>query len=177
MVGGQFLEFQADGHYYACNLLWVKEILNNPATTLVRQAPYYVSGLVHLRGQILTAINLGARLGYAKPTSTGGVGTRCIVFKTADELARLPVAPEGADAAEPDRAGILVDAVADILSVSGPILPAPPESLSGVDGSCIAGVISSPHGLISVLNIAALLTPPRPKRATAPLGTDTHLLR
>ena len=163
MADRQFLEFQAGGRSYACNLLWVKEILNNPTTTDVRQSPFYVGGVVHLRGQILTALDLEARLGH--PKSAGASSARCIVFRTAAEFARLPVTPEGSEAADPDLVGILVDEVADILSVEESILPAPPESLSGIDAACISGVIPGPRGLISVLNIAALLTPPlHPRR-------------
>lgn len=158
MVAKQFLEFLAGGRRYACDLLWVKEILRNPATAPVRQAPSYVAGVVHLRGQILTALDLETRLGHPKPSREPA--SRCIVFKTLAEVSRLPAPPDGFDSADPDLLGILVDEIAEIIPSVTSILPPPPETLSGLDASCISGVILGADGLITVLAIGPLLTPP-----------------
>ena len=59
----QLLTFRTQGRWYACDLLWVREILRQPSLTPVDQAPPIVRGLIHLRGQILTALDLDLRLG------------------------------------------------------------------------------------------------------------------
>ena len=152
----QLIEFMIGERKYACDLLWVREILMLPALTPVDCAPDYCPGLIHIRGQILTAINLENRLGYTNnPVSPTA---RCIVFKTGIELARLALMPEDANLADKDPAGILVDRIGDILTESQ-ILPAPPKTLSGLDHACIAGVIHTASGLTTVLNIGALITP------------------
>ena len=105
----QLLEFISEGKSYACDLLWVKEVLRAPAVTPVHLALSYVRGVVHLRGQILTAIDLEFRLGLK-----GGVArpsNRCIVFKTASDLSRLPVPPVDAYMVDSDRTGLLVDSI------------------------------------------------------------------
>jgi purine-binding chemotaxis protein CheW len=158
VLGKQYLEFTAGGRRYACDLLWVKEILRHPATAPVRQAPAYVAGVVHLRGQILTALDLDTRLGH--PRADRGPAPRCIVFKTLAEVSRLPAPPDGFEAADPDLVGILVDGIADILPSVDSILPPPPETLSGLDAACVSGVIPGPDGLVTVLAVGALLTPP-----------------
>lgn len=152
----QLLGFESLGQRYACDLLWVKEVLRSPSVTPVRLAPDYVRGVIHLRGQILTALDLESRLGLGKKGEPPV--NRCIVFKTAADLARLSNAPEDSSAAESDTMGILVDAIGDILPPGTPVLPAPPEALSGLDSRFIEGVISDAGQLVTVLRIGALIS-------------------
>jgi purine-binding chemotaxis protein CheW len=152
----QLLEFHSNGRSYACNLLWVKEVLRSPAVTPVQLAPSYVRGVVHLRGQILTAFDLEFRLGYAD--SGPRPNNRCIVFKTATDLSRLPNPPDDAYMADADPNGLLVDSIGDILPSGARVLPSPPETLSGLNSRFILGVISGPEGLTTVLNVGAFLS-------------------
>ena len=158
----QLLEFKSCGRHYACDLLWVKEVLRSPIVTPVSMAASYVRGVVHLRGQILTAFDLEDRLGH--PSSPTLPQNRCIVFKTANDLARLPQPPENHDMADSDPTGLLVDSIGDILPPGTRVLPAPPEALSGLDTRFIAGVISSDFGLITVLQISNLVSVAEPKK-------------
>ena len=161
----QLLGFSSRGRHYACDLLWVKEVLRSPTVSPVNLVPSYVRGVVHLRGQILTALDLEARLGHTKeePLPTD----RCIVFKTANDLARLSRPPEDCEMADSDPTGVLVDSIGDILPSGSIILPAPPEALSGLDTRFISGVISSNEGLITVLRIGALLSMPESRKNPA----------
>ncbi len=152
----QSLTFLVHGRWYACDLLWVREILRQPRITPVDRAPPAVRGLVHLRGQILTALDLDNRLGVAAAAEMPS--NRCIVFKTAAELARLAVQPDDARHAGPDLLGIVVDEIGDILNEDEALLPPPPETLSGLDHDCIAGVLPRPEGLVTKLNVGALLS-------------------
>lgn len=152
----QLLTFKTQGRWYACDLLWVREILRHPALTPVDRAPPPVRGLIHLRGQILTALDLDERLGL-KP-KTEQPSSRCLVFKSTVELARLAVQPAESELVGADLLGILVDEVGDILTRPDNVLPPPPELLSGMDHACVAGVIPRPEGLITLLNIGALLS-------------------
>jgi purine-binding chemotaxis protein CheW len=153
----QMLTFTSQGRHYACDLLWIHEILRRPVVTPVRRAPPEVRGLIHLRGQILTALDLDRRLGYPAPENPAQA--RCIVFKTSTELARLPESPPDAAQAGPDLVGVLVDAVGDILSGSIELLPRPADTLTGLDPLCVQGVLPRPEGLIALLNVGHLLTP------------------
>lgn len=156
----QLLTFQTQGRWYACDLLWVREILRQPAITPVDRAPPTVRGLIHLRGQILTALDLDHRLGVrlqnSQPTS------RCIVFKSSVELARLAAPPAQAELANTDLLGIIVDAIGDILTRPDSVLPPPPELMSGMDHTCLDGVIPRAEGLVTILHIGAVLSPNTP---------------
>jgi len=154
----QSVTFLAGGRWYACDLLWIREILRQPRITPVDRAPKAVRGLIHLRGQILTALDLDKRLGAQ--STLDPPKNRCIVFKTASELERLAVQPDDAEHAGPDILGVIVDEIGDILSEDETALPPPPETLSGLDHDCIAGVIARPEGLIIKLNVGALLSVP-----------------
>lgn len=158
----QLLGFESCGRHYACDLLWVKEVLRSPVVTPVNLVPPYVRGVVHLRGQILTALDLEARLGH--PADEPRPGSRCIVFKTANDLSRLPHPPEDSDQADGDPTGLLVDAIGDILPPGIAVLPAPPDTLSRLDTRFIEGVISQGSGLTTVLRIGALVSMPEARK-------------
>jgi purine-binding chemotaxis protein CheW len=152
----QWLGFTSCGRQYACDLLWVKEVLRCPSVTPVKLASSYVRGVVHLRGQILTALDLEERLGH--PILENRPLSRCIVFKTTNDLVRLPHPPEDHELADADPTGLLVDAIGDILPPDTKVLPPPPEALSGLDTRFIAGVISSQDTLTTVLQIGNLVS-------------------
>jgi len=164
--GPQLLEFKSCGRQYACDLLWVKEVLRSPVVTSINLVANYVRGVVHLRGQILTALNLETRLGHMKEEFLPI--DRCIVFKTANDIARLSRAPDDSEMADSDPSGLLVDSIGDILPSGATVLPAPPEALSGLDTRFISGVISGNEGLITVLRIGALLSMPENRKNPAP---------
>jgi chemotaxis signal transduction protein len=105
------------------------------------------------------------RLGH--PPSDSRPLNRCIVFKTANDLARLPHPPENHDMADSDPTGLLVDAIGDILPPETRVLPPPPEALSGLDTRFVAGVISSNEGLITVLQIGNLVSISESKKNAA----------
>ncbi len=151
------LTFDSGGRVYACDLLWVREILRRPPVRFVEGAPPVVRGLIHLRGQILTALDLEARLG--RPLTDVPPTERCIVFKTASELERLASPPDDAKQAGLDVLGILVDSIGEIVPSGTEVLPPPPGTLSGMDPACTSGVIPLRDTLATVLKIGAVLSP------------------
>jgi purine-binding chemotaxis protein CheW len=75
----------------------VLEILGKPATQPVPLAPYYVGGLVHYRGEVLTAVSLRRLLNMEPAKAPEDV----LVFETPDGLF-----------------GLFVDSVGEVLHVS-----------------------------------------------------------
>ncbi len=82
---------------YGIPIARVLEILGKPATQPVPLAPYFVGGLVHYRGEVLTAVSLRRLLGMEPAEKTEDV----LVFETPGGLF-----------------GLFVDAVGEVLQVS-----------------------------------------------------------
>ena len=80
----QYCTFFLDNHCFGIPVEKVQEVLRYQAMTSVPLAPREVCGLINLRGQIVTVIDLRTRLKLParKPNS---VGTNVIV-RTADEV-------------------------------------------------------------------------------------------
>lgn len=83
---------------YGIPIAHVLEILGKPATQPVPLAPYFVGGLVHYRGEVLTAVSLRRLLGMEASASPEDV----LVFETAEGLF-----------------GLFVDSVGEVMPVSG----------------------------------------------------------
>ena len=58
----QYCTFFVAGHYFGLDVLKVQEVIRYQAMTRVPLAPPVVRGLINLRGQIVTAIDLRRRL-------------------------------------------------------------------------------------------------------------------
>ena len=82
---------------YGVPIAHVLEILGKPATQPVPLAPHFVGGLVHYRGEVLTAVSLRRLLGMEDSSSPEDV----LVFET----------PEG-------PFGLFVDSVGEVMQVS-----------------------------------------------------------
>lgn len=92
----QYCTFWVDELYLGIDALTVQEVLRNPGLTPVPLAPPAIRGLINLRGQIVTAIDLGARLGRT-PTERrmnvvvrAGEGSVSLLVDRIDDVVRVP---------------------------------------------------------------------------------------
>lgn len=111
--------------------------------TPVRDAPSYVAGIRNLRGRIITVIDLCVRLGLGCVDI--GPESRILIADWKGE-----------------SLGLLVDQVADAISVEAEKLEAAPPNLDGVQMQNLRGVFRSGERLAALLDLAAVL------------GTDDH---
>ncbi len=63
MIENRFLCFSLGNEHYAIPLLTVKEVIAPPETTPVPQTPAYFKGIMNLRGQVISVIDLRTKLG------------------------------------------------------------------------------------------------------------------
>ena len=97
----QYCTFVLDGHLFGVPVSSVQEVLRAQALTSVPLAPLEVAGLLNLRGQIVTSLELRARLGLRpRPADAPSVN---VVVKTADGNAVSLVVDEIGDVIEPPR--------------------------------------------------------------------------
>ncbi len=116
----------------------VQEVTSTAELTTVPLAPPMVSGLLNLRGQIVTAIDLRRSLQLEE--------------RPADERPITLILR-----AEGGSIGLLVDAVGDVLNVCDEAFEAPPATLRGPLRELIAGAYTLDHGLLLVLNTGRIV--------------------
>src|ERR1044072_8701215 len=107
----QFLTFVCAGEEYGVDILRVQEIKGWEGVTRVPYTPDYLLGVMNLRGVIVPVIDLRVRFGLAKRTADGS--TVVIVVRV-----------RGKDGEK--TAGIVVDAVSEVYSVTPDNIKATP---------------------------------------------------
>jgi purine-binding chemotaxis protein CheW len=118
----QLLTFVLDGSPYAVPVERVREIVRVRPITPVPRVPSDVCGVISLRGEILEVIDLRLRLHLS--AAPNGRASRIIVAHGADG----------------GVAGLLVDGVSEVLSVSEDALrPASSADAGNVETLCVRG--------------------------------------
>jgi purine-binding chemotaxis protein CheW len=112
-----------------------------------------VRGLINLRGQIVTILDLGVRLGLSRQPV--GEATHNLILKTRGDLA-------GADAAvlagaSADQAGFLVDAIGDVVEADETALEPPSANVGEADVRFLSGVLRTDAGLLVLLDLREIL--------------------
>ena len=131
----QYCTFYVDGHYFGLDVLKVQEIIRYQEMTRVPLAPPVVRGLINLRGQIVTAIDLRRRLELSE--------------RPADQVP-LNVVVQTDDGA----VSLLVDEIGDVLEVPEKLFERPPETLKGTARELIRGAYKLPDRLLLILDTA-----------------------
>lgn len=152
----QFATFRVDDQLFGVNVLLVREINQQTDSTPVQHAPDHVRGLINLRGDIVTILDLGIRLGLG-PREIGP-DSHNIILKTNEELARIHM-DDDVDVLETavDTAGLLVDAVGDVVTVDEREIEPAPASIGEVGGRFLTGVVKLRRDLLVLLDVAATL--------------------
>lgn len=133
-MGEQFCTFSIHGLYFGIEVGQVQEVMQHRTTEPVPLSPHVVEGLINLRGQIVTAIDLRRRLGF--PEREKSVSPMHVVVRTNDGSVSL-----------------LVDEIGDVIEVDDAIFEPPPESLQGMARELILGAYKLNEKLLLVLNM------------------------
>lgn len=145
-----FSSFRLGEALFGMDILLVREINRNLEITPVEQAADFVLGVINLRGQIVTILDLGVRLGLPRRDFTNH--SRCIVMKTASELAGIEGGKNYASFAPKDVVGVVVDQVGEVISIDASGIEKPPANINGVDSKFVQGMVKLDHDLMVVLN-------------------------
>jgi purine-binding chemotaxis protein CheW len=129
----QFCTFYLGNQYFGLDVLKVQEIIRYQEMTRVPLAHPVVRGLINLRGQIVTAIDLRRRLDL--PDRPDGRLPVNVVIQTDDGAVSL-----------------LVDEIGDVLEVSDRQFERPPETLRGTARDLIRGAYKLPDRLLLILD-------------------------
>jgi purine-binding chemotaxis protein CheW len=129
----QYCTFYVDRHYFGVDVRHVQEIIRHQEMTRVPLASSVVRGLINLRGQIVTAIDLRRRLELPD--------------RPADQLP-LNVVVQTDDGA----VSLLVDEIGDVLEVSEKAFERPPETLQGTARELVRGAYKLKDRLLLILD-------------------------
>jgi purine-binding chemotaxis protein CheW len=137
--------FYLDGMLFGIDVDAVQEVLRYQAMTPVPLAPPVVAGLINLRGQIVTALDLRRRLELPeRPTD---------VLPTNVVLRSSTVG-----------ASLLVDSIGEVLEVDDESFEPPPETTQGTARELILGAYKLPDQLLLLLDL----------RKTLEIGTEVR---
>lgn len=130
----QFCTFYLGKLLFGVELKGVQEVIRSLEMTKVPLAPRVVSGLINLRGQIVTAVNLRRRL-ELEPAPPGTPAMN-VVVRSVDGAVSL-----------------LVDEIGDVVEVEETTFEPPPETLRPSLRNIILGIHKLKGRLLHVLDI------------------------
>ncbi|WP_448873341.1 chemotaxis protein CheW [Desulfobulbus propionicus] len=120
------------------DILKVQEINKLMEMTKVPQAPDYMVGILNLRGQIVTIIDLGQKLGLGN-------------IEVSNESRNIIVNAPG------EHVGLLVSRISDVIMADPDKIEPAPANMNGIQGAFFTGVYKTENKLIGILNIKEVL--------------------
>ena len=134
----QFATFYVGDILLGVDIRQVQEINRQLSVTDVPHSSKYVRGVINLRGDVATVIDLRNILGLPSAEVTR-------------QSRNLIVHSQG------ESIGFLVDRISDILTLSSDEISQPPTNIEGVDGSLFKGVFKLEKELLIILEVDAVL--------------------
>lgn len=130
----QFCTFTVDGLDFGVAVSQVQEVLRYQPMTPVPQAPAAVRGLINLRGQIVTALDVRLRLGLApRPADVLPMN---VIVRSHGEVVSL-----------------LVDDIGDVIDTGDLAIEAAPANLPHQVREVVQGVVSLPDTILLALDV------------------------
>ena len=138
----QLVTFHLGEELYGVNIMDVKEIVKLQNVRFIPNAPYYVEGIINLRGEIIPIIDLHKRF----KLQSGSASSDADVNDGGFIILNI----------EGSQIGIIIDKVERVVSVKAEDVKEPPQMLSGIGSEYIEGVIRQEQGYLIMLNIRKL---------------------
>ena len=132
-----FCTFRLGSIFLGVEVFAVQEVLRAQPMTRVPSAPTAVSGLMNLRGQIVTALNLRS----------------CLLLPPSDKDCQMNVVVRTSGG----PVSFLVDEIGDVVVADEQFYEPPPETLVGISRELIKGSLKLDNELLLILNTEAIL--------------------
>jgi purine-binding chemotaxis protein CheW len=126
----------------------IQEVVKVGDITPIHHAPPYIVGIRNLRGHIVTVIDLRIRLDLG--AATPGPESRILIVDWQGE----PI-------------GLLVDSVADTVTIDKNDITPPPPNVHGVQGRNFVGVYRTRERIVAILDLGTVLQVETPGEKTA----------
>jgi purine-binding chemotaxis protein CheW len=135
---GTYILFEIAGTTYGISSQSVQQMEMIEHITPLPNAPGFVEGVVFSRGQVIPAVNLRNRFGFEKVPHTNR--TRLIVTNQNERLI-----------------GLIVDSAREFMSISNEAIQPPPDSIEGLSGKYLKGIVTIEDRIVLVLDLDELL--------------------
>ena len=137
----QLVSFKIENEEFGVNIEEVQEIIRIPEITRVPQAPFFVEGVINLRGNILPVIDLRKRFELEATEKTSA--TRIVVTNVNGKTT-----------------GIIVDSVSEVTRLPKTSIEPPPPIVAGIEARYIRGIgkLNDGKRLLILLNLEEILT-------------------
>jgi len=135
---GRYLCFSLGKDKFAIPLLQVKEVIADVETTNIPQAPAHFKGVMNLRGQVISIVDLRVKLKCGKPEKT--TETTIIILDL-----------------DPLQLGVVVDSVDSVVEYETTDISATPETDTSVKVDYIMGVAKNNNMLTLMLDLRKAL--------------------
>lgn len=140
---GKYLTFSLASEEYGIGILKIKEIIGMMPITSVPQTPEFIKGVVNLRGQVIPVMDL--RLRFGMPAVDYSERTCIIVVEIDGQAGRV-------------LAGVVVDAVSEVLTIKAGDLEAAPSFGTRLETDYILGMAKMNGGIKILLDIKRVLS-------------------
>jgi purine-binding chemotaxis protein CheW len=140
---GKYLTFHLGNEEFGVRVLKVREIMGLQEITAVPQTPCHVKGVINLRGKVIPVIDL--RLKFGLPDAEYGQRTCIIVAQVQGE-------------SRPILMGVIVDAVSEVLNLTGAEIEDTPDFGEDSAGNYLLGMAKVKGKVKILLDIDKVLS-------------------
>ena len=134
----QMVLFELGTETYGLDIASVHEIIRMQPITKVPKAPFYVEGVINLRGRVIPVIDIGKRFGFEKTDDVEN--KRIVVINIKDTIL-----------------GIIVDAVTEVIRVPADTIDPVSEIVTSGQSDYILGIAKLPEKMVIILALDKLL--------------------
>lgn len=138
MSAEPFILFELAGTTYGVRSRFVQQIEMIENVAAVPNAHAAVEGVALVRGQVIPALNLRTRFGFARIERD--IRSRLVVINSGSRVV-----------------GLVVDTAREFLKISEESIEPPPEALTGLSGHYLEGIATVGERPILILNLEAVL--------------------
>ena len=135
----QMVLFKLGSETYGLDIATVHEIIRMQPITKVPKSPYYVEGVINLRGKTIPVIDMGKRFGMEKVERDKS--NRIMVVNLQDTTM-----------------GIVVDSVTEVLSIPTDSIESVSDVVTTANSDYLAGIAKLTDKLVILLELNKLLS-------------------
>jgi purine-binding chemotaxis protein CheW len=133
----EWVTFRLDNEKYGVNVMLVREVLKNTEIAPVPGAPYFVLGIINLRGNVVTVIDTRTR--FTLPKVEPDEASRIIIIEMGDQVV-----------------GMMVDSVAEVVTLGESEIEYAPNVGNDESAKYISGVSKQGEELLILVDLEKL---------------------